>query len=382
MTLLWGLRTHSTIEVPPSGGYSPPAGVAVTPATLVGQMAAQPPYTIFNLQDGTYNVTNLQPKTGQQFWANTLYGVIFDGGDTYESACWWPNVDYVQWHGIVVKNYVGSVAGEYAAFGWGAHQYGDSSQYWTLKDMIFEYNGYGGCRFGRNTVMDRVIMRYNGEVGLASLYPDGSTLNALTIHNNGILAGVDDWKTATGRPGGMKVLRPTFPPTGPSFTITNSVSYDNVGPGWWTDYLNNCGVVYDNCEAYGNRGPNWFIEGSRPGPYIVRNSISGPNQQWFGIYVSGSDYAIIEDNTITGRGIVFSEDNTGERACQDGIARNNTCQILESSTQGAQSQSGRNIFDVNRIEFEGNTYAGSVSTPFKWSGSTIGLTAWQALPQQ
>ncbi len=78
---------------------------------------------------------------------------------------------------------------------------------------------------------------------------------------------------------------------------------------------------------------------------------------------------------------MFSEDNTGNRACGDGLVQRNVCTLDFDNTQGAQSQSGRDIFDVNRLQFRNNTYPGISGNRFKWQGAKT-YAQWQALGQQ
>jgi len=352
-----------------ASGYVPPVGVSVTPATFTAHMA-DPAGTVFILEDGTYPVNNVTPKSEWQFWARNLHGATFEGGGVRQYAFPYfgtPTtiISGVEFHGLIVRGYVPTVTG-HAPIGSDVSGVG-----WVYADLIVENNGRSGLKFGPNSIVRNVIGRNNGETGISSGAPQGSLVEGVELYGNGTAYPPGSWKTGTGSTGGIKILFGS----GAGFTVRNSSAHDNLGPGFWTDFVS-VAATFDGNTAVNNDGPGFFLEASRPGPIIVRNCVANGARAWHNIYISGSMLVTVEDCQVSGLGIMVSDDNTTDRSVTDALIRNNTISNLVPGSQGAQSF--RNIYDPARIQYRGNHYG--PNPVFKWDGS-LTWSQWQGVGQ-
>lgn len=375
-TLEWLKMSPPGAAPPPPGGAEyivPSGGVSATPSTLSSVVSAQPEGALIILEDGTYPVSALAPKSGQRLWARNKFGAIIEGGNVrtfafshHDTAN--PRIG-VELHGMVVRNYKTTITGHGALGNGGAVG-------WLYEDLEVYGNAHTGIGFAPFSVIRRVYTHDNAETGLSASYPRGSLIEDCVIEHNGYGGGFG-WKDASGSAGGVKVVLGTG---SEPVVFRRCISRDNFGPGFWIDF-SPLPYVYEECEAYDNDGPGFFLEASRPGPILVDGCKVAGTKNWAGIYLAGSEMIEVRNCQVDGRGALVSEENTGDRRIRECYVHDNVFTNVVAGTQGAQSQSGFNIFDPNKLRFRNNSYPGISGNVFRWNSQTLTLAEWRALGQ-
>lgn len=361
----------------PAGDYEPPSDAEYVRnyAELQAAINSSPAGTKFVLADGVYPVNRPNGvKDGMEFWAENLFGAIWDGGGSITHAiansAGRANADHLAFAGLVVRNYNTQTTGQAPIDAY-------LREGWRFQDLICHDNRQSGLGFGQGSRVLRVHSFHNGETGMAGNKCDGAIIDGVVLEDNG-------WRY-TSNPmwssGGLKTFRNPDTGSNRGFIIRNSVARNNIGGGFWTDYVRGVDVLIEDCVAEDN-STNFFIEATT-GTHVLRrikSLRSGPSG--FTVYVSGSYHASVVDSEIDG-GIMFSEDNTGDRLCDTGLAEGNTIRITREMSNGYQVQSGRNyaqLCDPEKIVWRNNTYEVDESLrAFKWFTGPLRLAQWFAV---
>jgi hypothetical protein len=192
---------------------------------------------------------------------------------------------------------------------------------WVLTDMTVRYAHEVGVQVGGGTpttptTLERVLTTSNGRYGLAG---DGSWLvikdsqiswNNISNHMrvNQSDSGACDYTPGTpggywGAGGAKIVMANGGSTSNPDFELIDTLSHDNVGPGFWTD-VNNRYVLVQGGRFYRNEWVGYFheigcdieitgVESDHNGTPIKNTGMAG-----YGIQISDSNNANVHDNVL------------------------------------------------------------------------------------
>jgi parallel beta-helix repeat protein len=245
---------------------------------------------------------------------------------------------------------------------------------WLIEDVELRLNHGAGVRMGDDTVLRRLFIHHNGQLGIAASGGDGGLVEDSEIAANN-LAGFDwGWEA-----GGAK-----FKETN-GLVVRRNLVRDNDGPGLWTDIDNN-DTLYEDNVVTGNAGPGIFHEISYSA--VIRNNTVTGNGHAFGAWLWGAGILIAasSDTEVHGNiveananGIALIQQNRGSGIRGPWVVKN--VKVYNNTVAGGKSGAVQDIgdnaiFSANN-GFAGNTYSGVDG--WAWNNSMrLGWGAWRA----
>lgn len=190
----------------------------------------------------------------------------------------------------------------------GAVDGSDGSLWWDVENNNVQLNHGMGIRSGNGMYIHNNTVHNNGQLGLGG---GGSniTVQSNQVYSNNY-AGYDyGWEA-----GGMKFAWVQ------NLAVQYNYSYDNQGPGFWTD-LDSQDVLYQENEATNNKVAAILYEisysGTITGNYIFNDGFTPQGSSlWYGagILISNSSGVTVEGNTVINcmNGIGGIMDNRGD----------------------------------------------------------------------
>ncbi|HSJ71077.1 MAG TPA: right-handed parallel beta-helix repeat-containing protein [Acidimicrobiia bacterium] len=244
---------------------------------------------------------------------------------------------------------------------------------WLVEDVELRLNHGAGVRMGDDTVLRRLFVHHNGQLGIAASGGDGGLVEDSEIASNNLAGFRWGWEA-----GGAKFKETT------GLVVRRNVVRDNNGPGLWTD-IDNDDTLYEDNVVTGNVGPGIFHEISYSA-VIRNNTVRGNGHDsgvWLwgaGILVAASSDTEVHGNIVEGNanGITLIQQDRGSGSLGPRIVRNVTVRdnVVSGGKSGAVQDIGDNsIFSANNT-FLGNSY--SDVEGWAWDNSVrLGWSAWQ-----
>jgi parallel beta-helix repeat protein len=176
-----------------------------------------------------------------------------------------------------------------------------TSSGWRLSNMVVQdAEGVGVQVYGTDVYLYNVTAQFNGRQGIGGSDCSYVTVKDCTTRGNNTRGNDPDWDGGAGKWFHTDHV-----------TLDGVVSYDNVGPGIWFDYLN-ANAVIKNCRSYNNRGLTHAYSGSgirvelNDAPMLIANNTfsgnTGPQ-----VDIQSSKYVTVTGNTIQGSHLALKD---------------------------------------------------------------------------
>lgn len=328
------------------------------------------------------NSTDLEP--GSWLWeGESIY--VADNPTTRRvelsiaSHAFQSDADNVTIRGLVIEKY--ATPAQSGAIQSGYFDSDDVGSGWRIEDSEVRLNHGAGIRSGQRTILRRVFVHSNGQLGIAFSGGSGGLIEDCEIANNNV-AGFD-WGWEAG---------------GAKFTVTSGLvvrgtwSHDNNGPGLWTD-ISNHDTLYEDNLVVDNTGPGIFHEISYSA-VIRNNTVTGnghESSEWLwgsGILVAASTDVEIHDNTVTGNadgigGIQQARDDgpEGPYLLANMFVHDNTISVERGHIGVVEDVGDRAVFTDRNNRFESNTYVDTDGHRYYWRGRTLDAAGWMEAGQ-
>lgn len=252
---------------------------------------------------------------------------------------------------------------------------------WIIEDNEVRLNHGVGICAGSNSTVRRNFVHHNGQLGMCGVGNDILIEDNEIAFNN--TAGFNEaWEA-----GGAKWVLTN------RLTVRNNRSYDNKGPGLWTD-IDNIHTRYEGNTVENNDGAGIFHEISYDA--VIRNNLVVGNGHGFkvwlwgaGILVAGSPNVEVYGNTVTsnGNGIALIQQDRGSgkygpRELGQVSVHDNKITMPEGYTGLVQDVNDRSYFISRNIRFARNTYYLNPSLrQFAWDNKALTKDEWRTYGQ-
>jgi len=352
-----GIPTFTT-STSPSGTVD----VEVYPGDDLESLArSQPEGTVFRI-NGTLYGQEVSPRTGQVFIGAP--GATLEGNGA--KRAFWSTANNVRVEGLEVTGYNSNPQD-------GAIQAGGDG--WVIRGNDVNNNAAVGIRVyrGDNAWIEGNNIQRNGQLGISVAYSTGTT-----VENNEIAYNNWEKKFSWGfEAGGTKFWSTT------GLVVRNNWSYQNIGPGLWTD-TDNINTLYEGNLIEDNYANGILHEVSYS--VVIRNNTIRRNgfghDAWLwggGIVLSSSGNATIYGNTLEDNynGITMVQQNRGSGSYGPHIVENNVVRdnlIIDSGRSGAAEDIvDKSLFSAGNT-FQNNDYRGDVG--WEWGGGNKSWSSW------
>ena len=366
------VRGPSSAPIPPSGLTS-----ITTSDNFQSKINAGSVNEKFGVAPGTYNVVNLSPKTGQEFYATGL-GVIFEGsGTAVQAISGSAGVTNVLWQGMEIRNYVSKCIFVNQGSAWRIHfVHAHHAVGSDTKGAVIHLGANGGC-----SVMMNILS--HGEAQVINAQSGGDTIDNNEIHH-GNESG-QAWNSSAGLAAGCKSH------SAASTIYLKNYLHDNAGPDIWFDATNSDpgDRVVENLIIGGanNDGPGVMYEissGTNAGNQaIIRGNVI-QDVDHSAYFISEAQWVTIKDGlvercwgSLTSREGARAQ-NVDNVTFQDMVVdqRNigtgqypRAAGVLNNQRAGTTHSWLRNIYTISP----------AIANPFRWEGQNISVAEWRVL---
>lgn len=266
--------------------------------------------------------------------------------------------------------------------------HGDSSNHWTVENVIVRLNHGTGIRLGNLMKITGSKILQNGQIGIAGS-GSGILLEDSEIAYNNYAGFNSTWEG-----GGSKFVDTT------QLIVRGNYVHHNDGPGLWTD-IDNIDTLYENNLVIYNQRIGIYHEISYQA--VIRNNISGMNGAgqdnwlWGGqIMVSSSSGVEIYGNQVYvaaeyGNGITIVQQNRGEgkygplRSYNNIVRDNVVVHFGAGGRSGVATDWDGEVFwqEANNV-FDRNTYyvMSDLQNHWGWNDAELNWQQMRSLSQE
>jgi len=322
-----------------------------------------PEGTVFRI-NGVHSNQSVKPRDGQVFIGAP--GSVLKGNRA--ERAFWSTANNVRIEGLEITGYQSKPQD-------GAIQAGGSG--WVIRGNNVYRNAAVGIKVykGDNATIDGNNIHHNGQLGISVTFSTGSIVenNEIAFNN---WEGTFNWGWEAG---GTKFWSTT------GLIVRNNWSYENYGPGLWSD-TDNINILYEGNLVEDNYANGIFHEIGYDA--VIRNNIVRRNgfghDGWLwgaGILIASSQNVEIYGNEVTENynGITMTQQDRGSGKYGPYLVRNVNVynnRIVNSGTSGAaQDIKSLEIFNANNT-FTGNDYVGTSN--WEWENRRRSWDQWRA----
>lgn len=283
--------------------------------------------------------------------------------------------DDVTVRGLVVEKY--AVPAQFGAIQSAVPGDGPVGRGWLIEDSEVRLNHGAGIRTGDETIIRRVFIHHNGQLGIAGPGGNNGLVEENEISDNNIAGFRWGWEA-----GGAKFTETT------GLIVRRNRVHDNEGPGLWTD-IDNYNTLYESNVVEDNFGPGIYHEISYDA--VIRdNTVTGNGfgkDAWLwgsGILVSASADVEVYQNTVTGNadgigGIQQDREDgpEGPHLLMNMFVHDNTISVARGHTGVVEDTGDSAVFTERENRFESNAYLAPAGDRYMWLGQKMDAAGWQ-----
>lgn len=365
---------------PPPDEPDQDGAVRVAPGqSIQASVDANPAGTAFKILQGRHVKQTIRPKDGMSFIGEA--GAVLDGAGVTEHAFLGGTTSSVTIRGLIIENYAPPLRT-------GAIQAPDTDR-WVIEDTEVRYSiaDYSspycvsaGCGGMGIRIGDRMIVR-NSSVHHNDQYGMGGSGDNVLIEGTEIAYNHYRNRVTGSLKGGTKFVKTT------GLVLRGNHVHHNNGPGFWTD-IDNRGVLIEKNVIEDNRSAGIFheisysavIRNNQVRRNAVNSSIGGVREA--GIMIGHSSDVEIYGNLVEGNhnGIGAIQQDRGTHYLKNLWVHDNV--VRDSGLSGVMKGGGASFdpfTDAANNRFDHNDYVvpGSMTTPFRWDGSSLAWEGWR-----
>jgi len=252
---------------------------------------------------------------------------------------------------------------------------------WLIEDVEVRGVHGAGIRAGDQTIMRRVYVHHNGQLGIAISGGTDVLLEDSEIAFNNVAGFSSGWEA-----GGTKSARTS------GLVVRGNYVHDNIGPGLWTD-IDNVDTLYESNRVIDNAGAGIFHEISYSAVirdnYVEGNGFGKSDWLWgAGILIAASSDVEVVDNVLVdnANGIGGIQQDRGSGNLGDYLlarlnVHENSIQLGNGLVGIVEDVGDESVFRDRDNRFEANTYIGRTGFNYVWNGRRMDKTDWVAAGQ-
>jgi len=252
---------------------------------------------------------------------------------------------------------------------------------WLIEDVEVRGAHGAGIRAGDNTIIRRVYVHHNGQLGIMASRSINVLIEDSEIAFNNTAGFRWSWEG-----GGAKFTRTT------GLTVRRTYSHDNIGPGLWTD-IDAVDTLYDSNRIMDNTGPGIYHEISYAA--TIRDNVVEGNgfgfSTWLwgaGILVSASSDVDVFGNEVrnNANSIAGIQQSRGDGAFGPRLlsglnVRDNTIELGDGGIGLVTDTGDKTVFTDRGNVFDNNIYEGDTGRAYSWGGKILDRYGWVAAGQ-